>query len=211
MAGVEQAAHGPVPLGGLPARANEDDPRRVLTPRDFTNPITGTTYRLRADGATEWRVTKVCEVEGAPRIRHLRGTVGTTIGPPADAIDRLVRGEHQAPGGPIVADPDLAMAEAVLLDADRISTLMTSLAAEARRRRQDGAPGFRPGCAPLRHQEREALLQATAACRIMADAWRESELGCTPGLLALPTWLQAALEDHTAAPSAAQTPSKKDS
>lgn len=170
----------------------------MLSPRDFTNPVTGTTYRLRTNGATGWRVTKVCEIQGTPRLRHLRGTLAVGVPPPADAIDRLVRGEHQTTGDLINADPQLTFAEAVLLDSDRVSTLMTTLAAEARRRRLDGTPGFRPGCPQLRQQEREALMQATGACKAMATAWRTTGLGDFPDLPLLPEWLRAALVDEEA-------------
>lgn len=169
---------------------------RVLEPRDVSNPITGTTYRLRPDGVAGWRVTKVCPGEGALRIRHLRGTTAAGVPPPAEAVDRLVRGEHQEDGVQVVADPQLVLAEAVLLDADRVSTVMTALAAEARQRRLVGSPGFRAGCAHLRRQEQEAMAQAADACRAMAQVWRASGLGGTPGLPTPPDWLRAAQADE---------------
>ena len=47
------------------------------------------------DGASR-RITKVTPgTDGSTVIRHLRGTTATGVNPPADGVDRLVRGEHQ--------------------------------------------------------------------------------------------------------------------
>lgn len=160
---------------------------------DFSNPLTGTTYRLRVD-ASSWRITKTVHDAGSVIVRHLRGVHAADVGPPAEAVDRLVRGGHQA-GDPVAADPELALAETVLLDLDRTSHVLTALASEARDRRNAGAPGFRPGCRPLRDQEAEAMARAVDGCRRMAAAWRSSGFGHGSGSIGPPEWLTAALDD----------------
>lgn len=188
-----------------------------MTPiRDFTNPITGSTFRLRTDGSDgRWRITKaIPAADGAVTVRHLRLT--SALGTPPDTadIDRLVRGEHQVTTGtPPAMDHAIAFAEAVLLDLHRTSTVLTAMAAEARDRCAAGARGFRPGCAHLRRMEREAFVQAAAGCRDLAEAWRSSGLDGTPGLVGLPEWLTAALEDQheTGPPDAEIRPASRTS
>ena len=168
---------------------------------DFTNPVTRSSYRLRSDGDGCWRITKsVPAADGSVTVRHLRLVSALGIPPvPAD-MDRLVRGEHQVVIGSLPAwDHAIAFAEAALLDLHRTSTVLTALAAEARDRCAAGTRGFRPGCAHLRQQEREAFAQAASGCRELAEAWMASGLGGTPGLVALPEWLAAALDDLSVA------------
>ena len=38
--------------------------------------------------------------------------------------------------------------------------------------------------------------QATAACRELANAWSSSGLANTPGLIGLPDWLAAGMDDQ---------------
>jgi hypothetical protein len=75
------------------------------------------------------------------------------------------------------------------------------MAREARERRITGMHGFRPGCGVLRQQERVAMEQATGACRELANAWSSSGLATTPGLIGLPDWLAAAMDDQVALPA----------
>jgi hypothetical protein len=156
----------------------------------FRNPLTESTYRLRMEGDT-WRITKTVKDGDAVSVRHLRGTTADGVVPPADAVDRLVRGEHQR-GDPIATDPAMTFAEIVLVDLDRTSSVLTALATEARDLRASGSPGFRPGCSALRVQERDALARAVDGCRQLAAAWSASGLSSTIGL---PAWLSAALGD----------------
>lgn len=156
----------------------------------FRNPLTESTYRLRIDVDT-WRVTKTVKDGDAVSVRHLRGTTADGMTPPSDAVDRLVRGEHQH-GGLITSDPAMTFAEIVLVDLDRTSSVLTALATEARDLRASGSPGFRPGCSALRAQERDALARAVDGCRQLAVAWSSSGLTSNIGL---PAWLTAALGD----------------
>lgn len=165
-----------------------------LPATEFLNPITGTCYRLR-DDPSGWRVTKVVQQDGAVIVRHLRGTHADGVQPSAAAVDRLVRGDHQDAAAPMSADAGITYAEAVLVDLDRVSSVMTALAADARERRMAGIPGFRAGCSHLRQQESKSLSVAVEACRRMAAAWRSSGLADTPGLVGLPDWLVAAMDD----------------
>lgn len=174
------------------------DPQTV-----FQNPLTGTNYRIwtSADGGT-WRITKTVRTADATVVRHLRGETAAAIAPAADAIDRLVRGEHQA-GSPIHADPQAAFAESVLLDLDRTVSVLTALAHDAQRRRTDGVPGFRPGCATLRQEEQRSLQHAIAGCRQLAASW---VAGGFVVALGLPDWLQAAVDDLATAKPAEPSP-----
>lgn len=156
----------------------------------FRNPLTESMYRLRIDGDT-WRITKTVRDGDAVSVRHLRGTATDGAPPSADAIDRLVRGEHQR-GEPVGADPAMTFAEVVLVDLNRTSSVLTALATEARDLRASGSPGFRPGCSALRAQERDALARAVDGCRQLAAAWSASGLTSSIGL---PAWLTAALGD----------------
>ena len=95
--------------------------------------------------------------DGTARIRYLRGVPAAGMSPPSNAVDRLVRGDHQAEAAAMPADPVLTFAEVVLLDLDRTSAWLTAIARHAKQRRETGSPGFRPGCAILRRDERQAL------------------------------------------------------
>lgn len=167
-----------------------------MTSASFTNPITGTSYRLREGAGGSWRITKsITAADGATILRHLRLTAVPGTAPEPGDIDRLVRGDRRAADDAAACDPTIAFAETVLLDLHRTSTVATALAAEAREQCLAGIRGFRPGCATLRRREQETLDQATDACRRLAAAWQASGLRGTPGLVAEPDWLAAALAD----------------
>ena len=147
---------------------------------EFSNPLTETRYRLCLDGPT-WRITKsTSTTDGRALLRYLRGSTSPSVGPPAEAVDGLVRGEHQRDPD-LAADPQLTFAEVVLLDLDRTAAHLTTMAQRARLRRERGAPGFRPGCSALRDQERRCMDTALCGCRELATAWVTSELGVTTG------------------------------
>ena len=159
----------------------------------FENPLTGTTYRLVVDGGS-WRITKATPgPDAGVVIRHLRGLTASAVNPSAEAVERLVRGEHQA--DQTAADPALTFAEAVLLDLDRTATWLSAMASAARRRTAPGAPGFRPGCSALRQQDRHAMDMAVGGCRNLGDAWMALEM-VLPPTRALPVWLAKAVEDR---------------
>jgi hypothetical protein len=154
----------------------------------FTNPATGTVYRL-VDEADGWRITKSMHDGGRLRLVHLRGASGAgTVD--AEAISRLVAGH-----GGVAAratDPAAMFAAVVLLDLERTADVLTSIAREAHAVCDAGCRGFRPRSPVLRKQRDSAMARAVAECRVMAGAWR------TSGLVAggkLPGWLAAALED----------------
>jgi hypothetical protein len=181
--------HGVLPVRG---RRHYADP---VPTTEFENPLTDTRYRLRLDGPMAWRITKArTTADGHALVRHLRGTTAPGVSPPAEDLDRLVRGEHQvAPN--LAADPHLTFAEAVLLDLDRTADHLTTMAHRARLRRERGAPGFRPGCSALRDQERRCMEAALGGCRELGAVWVTSGLGNTAGLLKVPEWLASAVED----------------
>ena len=76
------------------------------------------------------------------------GAAFPAVSPPAEDVDRLVRGEHQ--GANLAADPALVFAGVVLLDLDQTASVLMSMAREARERRITGTHGFRPSCRVLR-------------------------------------------------------------
>lgn len=168
---------------------------------EFENPLTDTRHRLRLDG-TAWRITKArTTADGHALVRHLRGITAPGVTPPAEAVDRLVRGEHQVDPN-LAADPQLTFAEVVLLDLNRTAAHLTTMARHARHRRERGAPGFRSGCAVLRDQERRCMDTALGGCRELAAAWVTSGLGATTGLPTVPEWLAGAVEDTGAGATA---------
>jgi hypothetical protein len=153
----------------------------------FTNPATGTTYRLVVSG-DGWRVTKARNDDGQLKLVHLRGRVGAD---PVDlaAVARLVAGE----GGATVeaTHPAAVFAAVVLRDLDGTADVLMAIAREAREVYEVGCPGFRPRSAPLRQQRDAALSRAASECRLMAEAWRSSGLKADGPL---PDWLAAALD-----------------
>jgi hypothetical protein len=170
---------------------------------EFENPLTDTRYRLCLNGPT-WRITKsTTTTDGYALLRHLRGTTASDVSPPAEDLDRLVRGEHQV-GANLAADPQLTFAEAILLDLDRTADHLTTMAHRARLRRERGAPGFRAGCSALRDQERRCMEAALGGCRELGAAWMASGLGATAGLPALPACLASAVDDASQVTAAGQ-------
>ena len=160
----------------------------VLAP-NFTNPSTGTSYRLVASDGRSWRVTKSREVGGRLRLAHLRGQVGAAAVDPV-AVGRLVAGEGGASA--TAAVPEDVFATVVLCDLDRTADALTAIAREALAVYERGCPGFRPRSTILRQQRDTTLARAVAECQQMATAWRASGLTTrTP----LPVWLNAALSD----------------
>ncbi len=155
----------------------------------FTNPSTGTTYRLIL-GNGDWRVTKSRDDGGQLRLAHLRGSVGT--GPlDAAAVARLVAG---AGGRAVVAtEPTAVFAAIVLHDLERAADVVVAIAREAEEVYRSGCRGFRPRSAALRQQRDTALQRATETCRSMAEAWRAHGLVAPH---AIPAWLVAALADN---------------
>lgn len=155
----------------------------------FTNPATGTTYRL-VDEAGGWRISKVRDDDGRLRLVHLRGAVGS--GPvDADAVARLVAGH----GGVVAAaDPAAAFAAVVLCDLERTADVLTAMAREAAIVYESGCRGFRPRSPVLRKQRDDAMARAVAEMQQMAAAWRASGLEAGP----MPEWLEAALADSAA-------------
>jgi hypothetical protein len=155
----------------------------------FTNPSTGTTYRLvqEPDG---WRITKSREDDGRLRLVHLRGVAGTE---PVDAaaVARLVAGS----GGIVLlpTDPAATFAAIILHDLESTTNVLTAIARDAYEVCEAGCRGFRPRSPVLKKQRDAATARAVTECRKMAEAWRVS------GLVAgkpLPTWLTAALGDE---------------
>lgn len=155
---------------------------------NFTNPSTGTAYRLVVTGAT-WRITKARDDHGRMRLAHLRGEVGA--GELDDvAVARFVAGNGGEVSGE--TDPGVVFATAVLLDMERTADVLTAMAREAQGVYDSGCKGFRPRSSILREQRDRSLAQAVAECRSMAQAWRESGLVASRSL---PRWLAAGLED----------------
>lgn len=155
----------------------------------FTNPATGTCYRLviETDG---WRVSKSRIEDGRLRLVHLRGATGAGA-VDADAVDRLVSGQ-----GGVAARESAPMATftaAVVLDITLSADLLTAVARESESVYSIGCRGFRPRSPMLRRQRDEALALAVAGMRSMAEAWRATDLVAEG---TLPAWLIAALEDE---------------
>lgn len=154
----------------------------------FTNPATGTSYRLitEPDG---WRITKSREDVGRLRLVHLRGRTGTE---PVDAaaVARLVAGT----GGTVLlpSDPVTTFAAVVLRDIQGTADVLTAIARDSYEVCEAGCRGFRPRSPVLKKQRDAATARAVEECRKMAEAWRVSGLVAgTP----LPKWLTAALGD----------------
>lgn len=153
----------------------------------FTNPSTGTTYRLVAE-VGGWRITKSRHDEGRLRLAHLRGSVGAGAADTA-AVGRLVAGEGGAVAQP--ADPMVSFAAVVLCDLERTADFLTVIAKNSHDVCETGCRGFRPRSPVLRRQRDDALAKAVAECRAMAQAWRLSGLTAA----ALPDWLMAAMAE----------------
>ena len=158
----------------------------------FTNPSTGTTYRLVLSGVHDWRITKSRDNEGRLRLVHLRGLVGT------DAVDLASASQLVAGAGGSTTQtvaPEKMFAAVVLCDLERTADALTAIAREAHTVYESGCRGFRPRSALLRKQRETALARVTAECLQMAEAWGASGLVAgTP----LPEWLSAALADGEA-------------
>lgn len=164
----------------------------------FTNPATGTAYRLIISGEM-WRITKSQIEDGIVSLTHLRGLVGSSS-LDASTAGRLVEGKTGTTGS---ADPRMAFVQIVLLDLERTATLLTAIARDAHEVYESGCPGFRPRSTPLRQQRTRAVNRATTELQAMADAWQASGLVAQQSL---PRWLAAALEDqHVASHDRATT------
>lgn len=173
----------------LPRPANRNG-RPGMPMSAFTNPSTGTAYRLvHTDGG--WRITKSRDDNGQLRLVHLRGQTGTGAIDTA-TVAKLVAGEGGATGH---ADPLATFAAVVLLDIEQTGEVVIALAHQAQQVYETGCPGFRPRSATLRQQRNRALAQARDECRKMAQAWQGS--GLIPGR-ELSEWLRAAMEDENA-------------
>lgn len=159
------------------------------TASKFTNPATGTSYRLviEADG---WRISKSRTDDDRLKLVHLRGHggIGTVD---RGAVDRLVAGHGGVVDHP--ADPVTMFADVVLVDLERTGDLLTAVAREARETYEVGCRGFRPRSPVLRQQRDRALATAADEMKRMAEAWMASGLKSER---MLPGWLAAAQEDE---------------
>jgi hypothetical protein len=154
----------------------------------FTNPSTGTTYRLRHLGPA-FRITKSRPTDDRVCLNHLRGVAGTGD-MDLDLLRAFIRGESlQAPQP---TDPRGTFTRLVLLDLDMAASLLTAMARESHAMFEQGRPGFRPGCALFRRQRDAALTRAMHDCMAMSTAWIASGLTTTDPL---PDWLSSGIAD----------------
>jgi len=154
----------------------------------FTNPATGTCYRLMGETAG-WRISKVRTDNGRLRLVHLRGQHGGQV------VDAVIVARFVAGHGGVVAqpvDPSALLAAVVVMDMDHTADVLTAIARESESVYIIGCRGFRPRSPVLRQQRVNSVAKAMVEMRAMALAWRGSRLVAAG---ALPVWLSAALED----------------
>ena len=157
---------------------------------NFTNPATGTSYRLVAAADGSWRITKSREDHGRRRLTHWRGHAGDGA-VPADLVQQLVSGTTVSGGA---CTPATAYAAVVLRDLACTADLLTTVAREAEQVLQTGCRGFRPRSPVLRQWRDRAMTEAVLQMQVMARAWSEAGLAVTEPL---PSWLEAALADES--------------
>ena len=156
---------------------------------NFTNPATGTSYRLVTAEGGGWRITKSREEHGRRHLTHWRGHAGDGA-VPADLVRQLVAGATVTGGS---CPPASAYAAVVLRDLACTADLLTAVARETEQVLQTGCRGFRPRSAVLRQQRDRAMAEAVLQMQAMARTWSEAGLAVTEPL---PSWLAAALVDE---------------
>ncbi len=192
-AGTRSAARGPATAArGLAAADLSPYAITWMTSpaTNFTNPATGTSYRLVAAADGSWRITKSRDEHGRRRLAHWRGHAGDSA-VPADLVQQLVAGTTVSGGG---CAPALAYAAVVLRDLACTADLLTAVAREAEQVLQTGCRGFRPRSPVLRQQRDRAMAEAVRQMQVMARAWSEAGLAA---IEPLPSWLAAALADES--------------
>ncbi|HAT11722.1 MAG TPA: hypothetical protein DCS97_14270 [Planctomycetes bacterium] len=156
---------------------------------NFTNPATGTSYRLIAAADGSWRITKSRDDHGRRHLTHWRGHAGDGA-VPADLVQQLLSGTTVSGGA---CTPTSAYAAVVLRDLACTADLLTAVARESEQVLRAGCRGFRPRSPVLRQQRDRAMAEAVLQMQAMARAWSEAGLAVTEPL---PSWLEAALADE---------------
>jgi hypothetical protein len=175
--GLAAAGHSPYAIARMTSPAT-----------NFTNPATGTSYRLVVEGSG-WRITKSREDHGRRYLAHWRGQAGDGA-VPADLVRQLVAGTTVSGGA---CAPASAYAAVVLRDLACTADLLTAVAREAEQVLRTGCRGFRPRSPVLRQQRDRAMVEAVRQMQVMARAWAAAGLAATEPL---PSWLEAALADE---------------